>query len=178
MQHSKRLLIQLLFMIIWTTTIKTLTWISFTKVSLLLLTQITYLQKDFKSKFKDYTENSFFVLHLNIRSLSKNLESFKKLYNLLSFKFSILCFSETWSKDEKINENSLYQLESHNLLHQNRKHKNGGGIDISVKDSYSFKNRDDLSINTEAIESLSIEITHNESKNIIFNLSIGYLTVI
>ena len=134
MQHSKRLSIQLLFMIIWTTTIKTLTWISFTKVSLLLLTQITYLQKDFKSKFKDCTENSFFVLHLNIGSLSKNLESFKTLYNLLSFKFSILCFLETWSKDEKINQNSLYQLESHNLLHQNRKHKNGGGVAISFKD--------------------------------------------
>ena len=102
------------------------------KVSLLHLTQIRYLQKNFKSTFKDYTENSFFVLHVNIRSLSKNLESFKKLYNLLSFKFSILCFSETWSKDEKINENSLYQLESHNLSHQN-KHKNGGGVAISFK---------------------------------------------
>ena len=161
---------------IWTTTLKTLTWISFTKVSLLLLTQITYLQKDFKSKFKDYTENSFSVLHLNIRSLSKNLESMKNLYNLLSFKFSIVCFSETWSKDEKIDENSLYQLESLNLLHQNRKHKNDGGVAISVKDSCSFKNRDDLSINSEVNESLSIEITHNESKNIIFNTIVSRKT--
>ena len=40
--------------------------------------------------------------------------------------FSIICFSEIWSKDEKVNENSLYQLEGYNLLHQNRKHKNGG----------------------------------------------------
>ena len=139
-------------------------------MSLILLTQITYLQKDFKSKFKDYTENSFFVLHLNIRSLSKNLESFKKLYNLLSFKFSILCFSETWSKDEKINENSLYQLESHNLSHQNKKHENGGGVAISFQDQYFFKNRDDYSINSQVIESLSIEITLNGSTNIIFNV--------
>ena len=29
-----------------------------------------------------------------------------------------------WSKDEKLNENSLYQLEVYNLLQQNRKHKN------------------------------------------------------
>ena len=55
-------------------------------------------------------------------------------------------------------------------MHQNRKHKNVGGVTISVKDSYSFKNRDDRSINSEAIESLSNEITHNESKNIIFNV--------
>ena len=33
--------------------------------------------KDFKYKFKGYTENSFSVLHLNIRSISRNLESFK-----------------------------------------------------------------------------------------------------
>ena len=40
-----------------------------------------------------------------------------------------------------------------------------------------FKNRDDLSINSEAIESLSIEITHNESKNIIFNVVYRLLDV-
>ena len=168
MQHSKPcLFIHLLFMKIWTTTIKTLTWISFMKVSLLLLTQITYLRKD-----NGYAENSFSVLHLNIRSL---LVSFKKLYNLLSFKFSTVCSSETWSKDEKINENSLYQLKSHNLLDQNRKHKNGGGVAISVKDSYSFKNGDDLSINSGAIESLSNEM----NLKILFSmLSISHLTVI
>ena len=95
---------------------------------------------------------------------------FKELYNLLSFKFSIVCFSETWSKDEKVNENSLYQLESYNLLHQNRKHKNGGGVAVFAKDSYSFKNRDDLRINSEGIESLSLEIRNNESKKIISNV--------
>ena len=55
-------------------------------------------------------------------------------------------------------------------MYQNRKHKNGGGVALFVKDSCSFKKRDDLSINSEAIESLSIEITNNESKNIIFNV--------
>ena len=59
-------------------------------------------------------------------------------------------------------------------MHQNRKHKNDGGVAISVKDSYSFKNRDDLS--SEANESLSIEITHNESKNIIFNTIVSRKT--
>ena len=33
--------------------------------------------KDFKSKFKDYTENSFSALHLHI--LSKNFKIFKEL---------------------------------------------------------------------------------------------------
>ena len=117
--------------------------------------------EDYKSKFTDCTGNSFPVLHLNIRSLSKNFESLKELYNLLSLMFSIVRFSETWSKDEKVNESSLYQLEGYNLLHLNRKHNNGGGVAIYVKDLYSFEKRNDLSINSEAIESLSIEITNN-----------------
>ena len=51
--------------------------------------------------------------------------------------FSIVCFSETWPKDEKVNEKPLYQQEGYNLFHQNRKHKNGGGVAIFVKNSYS-----------------------------------------
>ena len=57
-------------------------------------------------------------------------------------------------------------------MHRNRKHKNGGGVALFVKDSYSFKKRDDLSTNSEAIESLSIEITNNESKVLFSMLSI------
>ena len=53
---------------------------------------------------------------------------------------------------------------------QNRKYKSGGGVSRFGKDSYSFKRRDDLSINCEAIGSLSFEITNNNSKNIIFNV--------
>ena len=45
--------------------------------------------KNFNSNFKDYT---------------KNFEWFKELNNLLSFKFSIVYFSETWSKDKKASE--------------------------------------------------------------------------
>ena len=56
-------------------------------------------------------------------------------------------------------------------MHQNRKYKNGGWVALFVKDLYSFKIRDGISINSEAIESLSIEITNNESKNIILNVA-------
>ena len=46
---------------------------------------------DFSGNFKDFTENSFSVLHVK----SYNFGSFAELYKLLSFKFSIICFSET-----------------------------------------------------------------------------------
>ena len=89
--------------------IKILSWISFTKIYSSLDTDYVS-SKAFQSKFKDYAKNSSSVVHLNIRSLSKSSESFKEVYNLLSFKFSIVCFPERWSKDGNVNENSLYQF--------------------------------------------------------------------
>ena len=68
---------------------------------------------DFSGNFKDFTENSFSVVHLNIRSLNKNFESFAELYKSLSFKFSITCFSETGSNDENLNKNSIFKLEGY-----------------------------------------------------------------
>ena len=56
---------------------------------------------DFSRNFKDFTENSFSVLHLNIRSLNKNFESFAELVKLC-FKFSMICFSEIFSLMMKI----------------------------------------------------------------------------
>ena len=53
-------------------------------------------------------------------------------------------------------------------LKQIRKNRWGGGISIFVHESLSFKRREDLGINSEALESPSIEIL-NKCKNIIPN---------
>ena len=57
----------------------------------------TYL---YPEEFQDFLEKpaaaSFSVLHLNIRSIKKNFENFKKFLSSLGFTFSIICFSETW----------------------------------------------------------------------------------
>ena len=54
---------------------------------------------DFNGNFKDFTENSFSVLHLSIRSLNKNFESFAGLYKLLRLERSLFKknFEETFS---------------------------------------------------------------------------------
>ena len=55
------------------------------------------------------------------------IKTFAELYKSLSFKFSIICFSETWCNDENLDKNSLFQLEGYRLLHENRKYGRGGG---------------------------------------------------
>ena len=54
---------------------------------------------DFKNNFQSFLNESFLVLHLIIRSMNKNFESFKEFYSTIKFKFSIVCFSETWVDD-------------------------------------------------------------------------------
>ena len=129
-----------------------------------------FTPNDFQDNFKCFYENTFSLLHLNIRSINKNFETFKQFYSSLNFTFSIICFSETWVDDDSINKNSLFQLQNYNVLHQIRNNRKGGGLCIFVHESLCYKLRKDLSINSDAIESLSIEITNKNSKNIIFNV--------
>ena len=56
------------------------------------------------------------------------------------------------------------------MLHENRKYCTGGGVAIFVHESLCYTKRNDLCINCEAIESLSIELSNNDVKNIIFNI--------
>ena len=54
-------------------------------------------------------------------------------------------------------------------MHPIRKNHRGGGINTFAQESISFKRRHDLSINSEAVESLSTEILNKTGKNIILN---------
>ena len=64
---------------------------------------------------KSESPDTFSVLHLNIRSLRKNFEYFKEPYKTLNLKFSIICFSETWADDNKLENDSLIQLHGYNV---------------------------------------------------------------
>ena len=65
--------------------------------------------------------------------MRKNFEDFKELYNTFNLKFSIVCFSETWEDDDKLENDSLTQLPGYNVLHQIRKNRRGGGKYICTR---------------------------------------------
>ena len=131
---------------------------------------IQYLMPDkFKTNFKDISKNSFSVLHLNIRSINKNFEAFTEFYSKLNHIFSVICFSETWASEENIDKNSTFQLKNYDVIHQVRNSRKGGGLCIFIHESLCYKLRKKRSINSEAIESLSIEISNKKASNLIFN---------
>ena len=99
----------------------------------------------------------FSILHLNIRSLKKNFDSFKLFLSGLNFEFSIICFSETWLDESALAYESLYKLPHYNRVHLLRGHGKGGSVSIYINDSSNYKVRTDLSVNNNGIESLSTE---------------------
>ena len=101
--------------------------------------------------------------------MRKNFEDFKELYKTFNLKFSVVCFSEAWADGNKLENDSLIQLPGYNVLHQMRKDRSCGEISIFVHESLSFKMRQDLGINSEAVESLNIQIFNKSCKNIIHN---------
>ena len=59
--------------------------------------------------------------------MNKNFESFKEFCSKIKFKFSIVCFSETWVYDISFSKNSNFQLSGYKVLHQTRKIRKGEG---------------------------------------------------
>ena len=130
------------------------------------LTNTPYLNCD-EVKTTLNSQDDFSIIHVNLRSMSKNFENFKTLLANCSHEFSMICITETWCKDDAIKFNSNYQLPNYNVVHFPRKNRTGGGICVFVHNSLIFKLRDDLSTSDENNESMIIEIINKNSKNII-----------
>ena len=91
---------------------------------------------------ENFQQNSFSVLHLNIRSMSKNFESFQESLDLLCFTFSTIYLSETRCQPHETSNSNL-QIPSNVSLHQTRKNCRGGGLCIFLLEFFSYKFRDE-----------------------------------
>ena len=112
-----------------------------------------YIPNEVKEKLENFQQKSFSALHLNIRSTSKNFESFREFLNSLCFTFSAICLSETWCQPHETS-NSNIQIPDYVSLHQTRKNCRGGGLSIFLLKSLSYKVRHNLAVKSSAIECL------------------------
>ena len=129
-----------------------------------------YIPNEVKEKLENFQQNSFSVLHLNIHSMSKKFESFWEFLDSLCFTFSAICLSETWCQPHE-NSNSNLQIPNYVSWHQTRKNLRGGGLCIFLLESLSYKVRDDLAVNSSAIECLCVEVSNKNLKSIVLNLA-------
>ena len=102
--------------------------------------------------------------------MSKNSDPFRKILNSLCFTFSATCLSETWCQPHE-NSSSNLQIPDNVSLYQTRKNRRGGGICIFLLEFLSYKVRDDLAVNSSALECLCVEVFNKNSKSVVLNLA-------
>ena len=133
---------------------------------------VFYVIEEAATSLKKFSDKTFSVLHLNVRSLNKNFESLKELLTTTKFEFKVICITETWCTDDPRNE-TLFNLENYTSINQVRKHGRGGGICrcicVFIHSSLTFKLRSYVGINSNGIESLAIEVINKKSKNVVIN---------
>lgn len=108
----------------------------------------------------------FSLLHLNIRSISKKLDSFSNFLGSLSVKFSDINITETWHNDSS----HTSDISGYNFIHRHRVDRSGGGVGIYHLDYLDFKHCADLAFRSDCAESLFIEINRTKEKNILIGV--------
>ena len=131
-----------------------------------------YIEDTFNSRCQDLmlSSNCFSMIHLNVRSVTRNLSHFLLYLKLLNLKFSIIGLTETWFNETNVDVFSIPGYKSENNYRRKRK---GGGTSIYIKKGINYKPRDDLNMLNENIESVFIEVPKSESqteKNLIFGV--------
>ena len=78
----------------------------------------------------------------------------------------MIYFSETQLHDDNLSTSQpLYELPNFKSIHQVRNYSKGRGDSIYINKPLNFKLRQDLSINSRDVESLTIEILFDKERN-------------
>ena len=94
------------------------------------------------------------VIHINARSLSRNIDAIIETLGSVRHKFTCVLVSETWLTDAK----AVPHIPDYSFVGTNRTSKIGGGVGIYVLNGINFKARRDYCFCEETFESVFIEI--------------------
>jgi hypothetical protein len=107
------------------------------------------------------------LLHLNIRSIPRNLNTLIPILHSSKLEYNIIALSETWLKQDNVDSYGIAGFKHEYLV---RDTKAGGGISMFFKDSLNYKLREDLTHIDSHIEMLWVELDKkslNTEKNVI-----------
>ena len=109
------------------------------------------------------SHNSLSLVHINIRSISRNYDSLSASLATLKLKFDIIALSESWLKDTALD---IYFPE-YSSYHSIRPARNGGGTALYIRKHLKASIINDLCINNNDIESVFAEISHSGGKVVV-----------
>lgn len=117
-----------------------------------------HLAHSFNRKICDLAVNNqcFSVLHLNIRSIPKNLSRFEQFTKNLDLNFTVMGFSETWLNESNV---TCYSIPGYVHYYLHRSTRRGGGVSLFINDNIHVKVRSELNIMSDTVEALFVEIS-------------------
>ena len=104
------------------------------------------------------------IIHVNIRSMRKNVDEFIAFLETLRLKFQIICFSETWLSERRTIENIFPDYRSFHSMRPESAPP-GGGVAIYVHKKYISS--EILVINSESSECVMARVSNGDSSIII-----------
>ena len=107
------------------------------------------------------------LLHLNIRSVPKNLNDLKAYVASLNVEFTVIGLSETWISDSNV---GLYGIEGYSMEEVHRSNRTGGGVSIYIKNSYKYVRKYEFDGGNQFFESVFIDVKGSTSNN---NILVG-----
>ena len=117
----------------------------------------TYYSVDsFNDELGGNSRNNFLMLHHNIRSFRKNFDEVSAFLSLLSHRFQVLVFSETWFDNDSVMEISGYKS-----YHSYRSGRVGGGVSVYVSDILRSTCVEELTLNGDIFETCCVKVNHN-----------------
>ena len=117
-----------------------------------------YMENSFNDYIKknDITGDSFAMIHLNIRSIPKNMSKFVSYMSNINFKFPIMGFTETFLTEEN---NSCYEMTDYKHFSLPKSSSLGHGVSLYVDSQYNCELYPDLIMLEDHIECIFAKIT-------------------
>ena len=117
-----------------------------------------FYEESFNNRCKQLflDSQSFSLLHLNIRSMAKNINNLELYLQSLCLQFSIIGLTETWLRASNFATFNLHGYK-HECLY--RESKIGGGVSVFINNNLEYIKRSDISIFDENVESIFIELS-------------------
>ena len=104
------------------------------------------------------SDNSFSVLHLNIRSIPTNVSAFLSSMDNLEHCSTVIRLSETWLNPTNL---SAYGTSGYNHVHRTRSTRKGGGVSLFVSEKCIYCEMAKYCMVDDYFESLFVNITNN-----------------
>lgn len=99
-------------------------------------------------------ENSFNVLHINIRSVNKNFDEFVVNMKNVGTSFSVIILTETWLRST----HDWMEMPGYEAFHSVREGRMGGGVTALVRSDLSAEIMPNVTINNDCYESVGVSV--------------------